>query len=85
MVKVFFLGATGHIGGEVLDATLNQFPDIEVTALVRTEDKGARLRKRYRNVKTVIGDLDSLDVIEQASKDVSIVISTSPSTYFIFS
>ncbi|KAL1628953.1 hypothetical protein SLS54_001644 [Diplodia seriata] len=62
-----------------------KFPDIEVTALVRTEDKGARLRKRYRNVKTVIGDLDSLDVIEQASKDVSIVISTSPSTYFIFS
>ncbi|GME50524.1 uncharacterized protein K452DRAFT_272103 [Neofusicoccum parvum] len=78
MVKVFFLGGTGHIGGEVINAIVKRFPGIEITTLVRDDKKGARLTEKFSTIKTIIGDLESFDVIEKASRDAGIVINCAP-------
>jgi len=75
MTKFFILGATGYVGGTVLNALLAAHPDAEITALVRTASKGELVTKAYPSVKYVIGDLDSSDVITAASAEADIVLS----------
>lgn len=63
MVKVFITGATGYIGGEILYQLLenNQY---EITALVRSEEKARLLLDKTEDrVKTVLGDLDSVEIL----------------------
>ncbi|KAF2141333.1 uncharacterized protein K452DRAFT_272103 [Aplosporella prunicola CBS 121167] len=78
MAKVFLIGTTGHIGGAILQAITTRRPDIEITTLVRNEEKGRRLKERFPSVDPLIGDLESTDVIEFASRDANIVINTAP-------
>ena len=44
---------------------------------MRDNAKGDRLKSKYPQIKTVVGDLDSADVLESYSKDADIVISAS--------
>ena len=69
---VFFLGATGYIGGSILQHLLT--PDYSITALVRNVEKAKKLDAF--GVKTIIGNLDDWDKIQQASADAEIVIHT---------
>jgi hypothetical protein len=69
------IGATGHIGGAVLDQISIKFPDTILTALVRDEEKAARLIAKYPEVIPKIGDLNSLEVLESCSKNADVVIS----------
>ncbi|KAI1858038.1 uncharacterized protein JN550_012931 [Neoarthrinium moseri] len=78
MVQVFFVGATGHIGGAVLDQLLQKNPDVAVKALVRDEQKASRLAAKYPRVQTVIGDTKNVDVLDSVSREADIVINTSP-------
>ncbi|KAL0950590.1 hypothetical protein HGRIS_007382 [Hohenbuehelia grisea] len=78
MANVFFIGATGHIGSAVIESLYSQLPGCTITALVRSEEKGALLKETFPNIKTVVGDLDSADLIEKSAKDASIVINTAP-------
>ncbi|TVY37750.1 hypothetical protein LOCC1_G007688 [Lachnellula occidentalis] len=78
MTKLFFLGATGHIGGAVVNAILAQYPDVELTALVRDQNKAQRLEQAFSRTRGVVGDLDDVDLIERESKAAGIVINTSP-------
>ena len=52
-MRIFLTGATGHIGGAVLDALVRAGHD--VTALVRTNEKAKRVAKR--GAHPVIGNL----------------------------
>jgi len=52
-MRIFLTGATGHIGGAVLDALVRA--GHEVTALVRTNEKARRVAKR--GAHPVIGNL----------------------------
>lgn len=62
-------GATGYIGGDALYAVANKYPDLEITALVRNSDKGAKVAAQYSKVRLVYGDLDSTALlITEASK-----------------
>ncbi|CCX04391.1 hypothetical protein FPQ18DRAFT_352849 [Pyronema domesticum] len=72
--KIFATGTTGYIGGTALELILRNHPDYQVTALVRDENKAAALRAQHPTVKTVIGTLDSLDVIEAGVSDADIVL-----------
>lgn len=72
------MGSTGHIGGAVLDQFLQKYPDATVKALVRDEQKAARLVAKYPRVETVIGDTSSLEILEEASRGADIVLNTSP-------
>ncbi|GME60297.1 uncharacterized protein K452DRAFT_272103 [Neofusicoccum parvum] len=78
MARIFFIGGTGHIGGEVINAIVKRFPDVEVVALVRDEGKAIQLKSSFPTINTIIGDLSSLSLIEEASRDAGIVINTGP-------
>src|SRR6516225_3799764 len=52
-MRIFLTGATGHVGGAVLDALVRAGHD--VTALVRTNEKAKRVAKR--GAHPVIGNL----------------------------
>jgi len=67
-------GATGYIGGDALYAVANTYPDLEITALVRNSDKGAKVASQYAKIRLVYGDLDSADLITKETTDADIVL-----------
>ncbi|KAJ9132120.1 NAD(P)-binding protein [Pleurostoma richardsiae] len=81
MANIFFIGATGHIGGAVIDGLLSKNSNLSITALFRSPDKAMRYQERFPAVKTVIGDLEDLYTIEEQSRAAAIVINTAPDLY----
>ncbi|CAG8119729.1 unnamed protein product [Penicillium salamii] len=71
--KVFITGATGYIGGDGLFAIVNAHPDWELSALVRSSQKADQITTKYPKIRTVIGDLDSSDLIEEEVRNADIV------------
>jgi len=69
-------GATGYIGGSVLTKIIPQFPDLEITALLRSTTQ--EFLDKYPDVKIVKGTFDDYQVIEKASAESDIIIRTSP-------
>ena len=67
-------GITGYIGGDGFFALASAHPDWEYTALVRSEAKSTQVTSKYPQVRTVIGDLDSSELIEEEVKNADIVI-----------
>ncbi|KAL9087905.1 MAG: hypothetical protein Q9165_006467 [Trypethelium subeluteriae] len=78
MTKLFFLGATGHIGGATVAAILAQFPNVEIVTLIRDPEKARRLEQSLQGTRAIIGDLNSVALIERESKAAGIVINTAP-------
>ncbi|KAF7940095.1 uncharacterized protein EAE98_000222 [Botrytis deweyae] len=78
MSKIFIIGATGHIGGAVLDLVYPKYTDVHIKALVREEEKGKMLVGKYPRVTFVVGDLTSLDLLTREAKEADIVINTGP-------
>ncbi|KAK2801813.1 hypothetical protein FQN50_007558 [Emmonsiellopsis sp. PD_5] len=71
--KVFVTGATGYIGGDGLYAIAQAHPDWEITALVRTKEKGEEVARQYPSVTLVYGDLDSADLLEREAAKADII------------
>ncbi|GJE96185.1 NAD(P)-binding protein [Phanerochaete sordida] len=72
---IFYIGATGYIGGSVL-AKLLKHPSadtFDITALVRSEDKAAKLNKL--GVRTVIGSYKDVALVERLSEAAHVVFS----------
>jgi nucleoside-diphosphate-sugar epimerase len=67
-------GATGYIGGDALYAVASSYPDLEITAMVRNSDKGAKVASQYAKVRLVYGDLDSIDLITKEAAAADIVL-----------
>ncbi|KAK7745131.1 hypothetical protein SLS62_009930 [Diatrype stigma] len=79
MSKLLLIGATGHVGGAVLDILLEKaYPSIKVEALVRSGGQARRLTAKYPSVQCTIGNLDSLDTIQRACSEADIVINAAP-------
>ncbi|PQE07928.1 Nucleoside-diphosphate-sugar epimerase protein [Rutstroemia sp. NJR-2017a WRK4] len=74
MPKIFIVGATGHIGGAVLELLYRKYPHVKIRALVRDEAKGERLRERYQGIETVLGDNSALDVLEREAREADVVL-----------
>ncbi|KAF7316484.1 hypothetical protein MIND_00167500 [Mycena indigotica] len=77
--KILFTGATGYIGGSVLERFLSR-PDadnFEFTALVRDTNKAEKLRAF--GVKTVVGSLSDVALIERLASDADAVLATADS------
>lgn len=85
MTKIFATGVTGYIGGDAIYAVANAHPEYDITCLVRNSDKGAQVAKEYPKIKLVYGDLDSVDLIEEESKNADIVLSKSFKPIFALS
>ena len=67
-------GATGYIGGDALYTIAHTYPDLEITALVRNSDKGAKVASQYTKVKLVYGDLDSSSLLTTEASKADIVL-----------
>ena len=76
------IGATGHIGGAVLDLITSESPELSILALVRDEQKSERLVAKYPRVSTLIGDLDSTELLETNSYNADVVIRKSILYFF---
>lgn len=67
------LGATGFIGGDLLASLQEQHPEYEITCLVRTLDKADNIRAVYPDVKVVLGDNESAEIVERETMNADIV------------
>ena len=65
-------GATGYIGGSVLDTLATAHPEYEITVLLRNVP--AAFEKTYPNVKILKGDYDAKDTITEAASNANIVV-----------
>ncbi|TDL24605.1 NAD(P)-binding protein [Rickenella mellea] len=75
MSSVFFLGATGYIGGAFLVALKSAYPDLRITALVRSVEKGAAV-KAAGVQHIIVGSHEEAEKISAASAEADIVINT---------
>ncbi|KAF2199289.1 NAD dependent epimerase/dehydratase family protein [Delitschia confertaspora ATCC 74209] len=74
MTKLFITGVTGYIGGDALYNIATTYPDLEITALVRNSDKGAKVAVEYPKIRLVYGDLDSTDLLTTEASKADIVL-----------
>ncbi|KAL3424999.1 nucleoside-diphosphate-sugar epimerase [Phlyctema vagabunda] len=72
--NLFITGATGFIGGSVLEKIVHTHPELEITALLRSPSDV--FKTTYPKVKIQLGDFDAFEVIEKASYETDIVIHT---------
>ncbi|KAH9041085.1 NAD-binding protein [Lactarius pseudohatsudake] len=72
MPTVFYLGATGYIGGSVLADLLKIYPDLEVTALVRNTAHIDAVRGL--GVEVVQGTFSDVDLITSHARKADITV-----------
>jgi len=78
--KIFATGATGYIGGSVLNLIIAEHPDWRYTLFVRDSDKGAKVAARWASVRLVYGDWESgEEVLERESEAADVVLRKSAS------
>ncbi|KAJ3530363.1 hypothetical protein NM208_g9357 [Fusarium decemcellulare] len=69
MTKIFVTGATGYVGGDALYTLVREHPEYEITALVRSKEKGDVVTSQYPSIRLVYGDLDDSALLaDQVSK-----------------
>jgi hypothetical protein len=66
-------GATGYIGGDALYTLVKAHPDWEISALVRSKEKGNMVTSQHPSVRLVHGDLDSAQLLEEEAAKADIV------------
>ncbi|ETS84177.1 hypothetical protein PFICI_02202 [Pestalotiopsis fici W106-1] len=74
MGSIFLTGASGYIGGQVLNEIIQNSPDQPITLLLRDEHKAKLIRDKFKKVNVVIGDLDDDDLLEREASKASIVL-----------
>lgn len=79
-INVFFLGATGYLGSQVLIflAQVSELRDkLHITALCRNSEKRLpELRKIHPDLDVIEGTLSSDDIIQEQASRVDVVINT---------
>lgn len=65
---------TGYIAGDATHALYNAHPEYEYTALVRTQDKADLVKKAFPKIRTVLGNLDDSDLLEEEAAKADIVL-----------
>ncbi|KAK0724441.1 hypothetical protein B0H67DRAFT_567978 [Lasiosphaeris hirsuta] len=78
-LHALFVGASGHIGAAVLQALKGAFPNLPITALVRSKEDIEHLRESYGDsVSIAQGSLEDLDLLEAEAAKSQIVINCAP-------
>jgi nucleoside-diphosphate-sugar epimerase len=71
---IFITGVTGYIGGEVAVVFAKKHPEYNLVFLVRNDEQAKIVKARFPSSETVIGDLDSHDVLFEQGKRADIVL-----------
>ncbi|KAK6499668.1 hypothetical protein TWF481_010031 [Arthrobotrys musiformis] len=74
MTKVFLLGATGYLGGTILNRLITTHPNFSITAIARTQEKADKITATYPSVRTIVANLDSSDILISESSTADIII-----------
>jgi nucleoside-diphosphate-sugar epimerase len=67
-------GITGYIGGQTVVHLTRKYPELEIIALVRNLGQAETVKSVLPHVKTVIGDLDSVEILKKQSVEADIVL-----------
>ncbi|KAF3063165.1 hypothetical protein CFAM422_010108 [Trichoderma lentiforme] len=73
-MRIFAMGITGFIGGQVIASLLEKRSKCHIRVLVRDEAKAQQIAKKWANIEIVKGDLDSHDVLVEEAKKADIVL-----------
>ncbi|KAN0123311.1 hypothetical protein V8E52_002643 [Russula decolorans] len=76
---IFYIGATGYIGGAVLADLVQAYPDIRVTALVRNPAHSAALKANNNVVDVVEGSFSDIALITSKAREADITFNTGDS------
>lgn len=70
--QILLTGSTGYVGGVVLHFLVSRFTDCTITCLVRTGEQASLLKSTYHSIRTILGTLDSRDLLiaEAAKADI---------------
>ncbi|KAA8650812.1 hypothetical protein EYZ11_006200 [Aspergillus tanneri] len=79
--RIFLTGASGYIGGDVLQALRSAHPEYNLTVLLRDDAKVAVISKSYPDVRVVLGDLDSTSLIEEEARQADIIVHAASSSH----
>ena len=71
---IFITGATGYIGGTTLNHLLAAYPDLSITAIVRTATEATTLQAAHPSVSTVLGNLDSRSLLMAEAAKADLVL-----------
>lgn len=72
--RVLITGATGFVGGTILDSLSKTRPDVTITAIIRHEAAAGEVQRVYPDLKIIIGDLFSQSLLTNAAADSDFVI-----------
>jgi len=75
---ILVTGANGNLGSQTIDFLLKNNPDADIAGLVRSEEKGAKLKQK--GVELRIGDYTDYPSVEKAVKDIETLLLISSST-----
>jgi len=75
---ILITGANGHLGSQTIDYLLDKKPNADIAGLVRSEEKGAKLKEK--GVEIRIGDYTDYPSIEEAVKGIDTLLLISSST-----
>ncbi|RDW75541.1 NAD(P)-binding Rossmann-fold containing protein [Coleophoma cylindrospora] len=71
---IFITGASGYIGGEVVDVMSKKHPEWTLITLVRDAEQAKLVKGKYPAVETVIGTLDDHNLLVEEGKRADVVL-----------
>ncbi|KAL4786868.1 NAD(P)-binding protein [Aspergillus varians] len=80
--RIFLTGASGYIGGDILHALREAYPQHVLSVLVRDEAKAKIIATAYPDVRIVLGDLDSAPLIEREASQADIIFHVASSSHY---
>ena len=73
-IQLLLTGATGYVGGVLLHFLLSHLTECSITCLVRTAEQASLLRSTYPGISTVLGTLESRDLLIAEAAKAEIVL-----------
>jgi len=72
--RVFIVGATGFVGGDLIAQLTTTHAEYQLSALVRTPDQASALSTKFPSIRTVIGDFASREVLLKEASDTDVIV-----------
>lgn len=71
------LGATGFVGGQVLQELVRKYPEFQISALVRDAKAAETISSAFPSVNVIFGSLDDSNIVADEASRASVVLSMS--------
>ncbi|KAF9042759.1 NAD(P)-binding protein [Hymenopellis radicata] len=75
-LNILLTGATGFVGGTTLATLLTRGGDVQITCLVRGQERAATIEKKFPGVRAIVADLDDINVVKEAASNADVILHT---------